>query len=148
MNPRATEIQLIVPSRIESLSVINAVAEEVTNQLDMDEQSRNAITISVVEAGTNAIEHGNRYDSTKPTEVVFRQENGALIILVRDQGAGFDLDKLRDPLAKENLFAERGRGVHILRAFMDEVDFEFKAGRGTECRLVKYLPQKSLRTDE
>jgi anti-sigma regulatory factor (Ser/Thr protein kinase) len=133
VNPSALEIQLIVPSRIESLSVINAVAEEVTNQLDMDEQARNAITISVVEAGTNAIEHGNRYDSTKPTEVVFRQENGALIILVRDQGAGFDVDK---------------RGVHILRAFMDEVDFEFKAGRGTECRLVKYLPQKSHRTDE
>jgi serine/threonine-protein kinase RsbW len=148
VDPSAPEIQLVVPSRIESLAVINAVAEEISNQLNFDEEARNAITISVVEAGTNAIEHGNGYDTEKPTEVVFRQENGALIILIRDRGAGFDLDELGDPLAQENMFAERGRGVYILRAFMDEVDFAFRAGQGTECRLVKYLPQKSLRTNE
>jgi len=148
LNREAPEIQLIVPSRIESLAVINAVAEEVSNQLDFDEEARNAITISVVEAGTNAIEHGNGWDAGKPTEIVFRQENGALVILVRDQGKGFDAEDLADPLAKENMFAERGRGVYILRSFMDEVDFEYRAGRGTECRLVKYLPQKSLRTEE
>ena len=148
MSSSVPEIQLVVPSRIESLAVINAVAEEVSNQLDFDEEARNAITISVVEAGTNAIEHGNGWDSSKPTEVLFRQENGALIILIRDRGEGFDLEKLGDPLAQENMFAERGRGVYILRSFMDEVDFRFEAGQGTECRLVKYLPHKSLRTDE
>ncbi len=148
MDPSASEIQLVVPSRIESLALINAVAEEVTNQLEFDEEARNAITISVVEAGTNAIEHGNGWDSAKPTEIVFRAENGALTILIRDQGPGFDLEKLGDPLAQENMFAERGRGVYILRSFMDEVDFRFRSGQGTECRLVKYLPQKSLRTEE
>lgn len=148
MDPSASEIQLVVPSRIESLAVINAVAEEVSNQLAFDEEARNAITISVVEAGTNAIEHGNGWDSSKPVEIVFRQENGALVVLVRDQGPGFDLEELGDPLAQENMFAERGRGVYILRSFMDEVDFHFKGGRGTECRLVKYLPQKSLRAEE
>ena len=84
MSSSVPEIQLVVPSRIESLAVINAVAEEISNQLDFDEEAKNAITISVVEAGTNAIEHGNGWDSSKPTEIRFRQENGALIILIHN----------------------------------------------------------------
>jgi serine/threonine-protein kinase RsbW len=142
MRSAAEEVRLVVPSRIEFLSVINSVAEEMTRQMGFDDDARNAITISVVEAGTNAIQHGNREDSAKPTEVLFRSENGALVILIRDQGKGFDLEKLGDPLAQENMFAENGRGVYILRSFMDEVDFKFRAGSGTECRLVKYLPSK------
>ncbi len=135
---RTEEVRLVVPSRFESLAVINAVTEEVAQQLDFDEETRNAITISVVEAGTNAIQHGNREDSSKPTEVLFRTEGGQLIIVVRDQGAGFDPALVADPMKGENLFAEHGRGLHILRSFMDEVSWHFD--RGTECRLVKYLP--------
>ena len=147
MGSSAPEVRLIVPSRIESLAVINAVAEEVADQMDFDEEARNAITISVVEAGTNAIQHGNGGDSTKPTEVLFRQENGALVILIRDEGKGFDPKELGDPLAQENLFAENGRGVYILNSFMDEVDFSFR-DQGTECRLVKYQPRKTSRVEE
>lgn len=133
------EVRLVVPSRIESLAFINAVAEEVAEQMKFDEESRNAITISVVEAGTNAIQHGNREDEAKITEVLFRPEEGQLVILIRDHGDGFDPDGVADPLTKENMFAESGRGVYILKSFMDEVDFSFGNGFGTECRLVKYL---------
>lgn len=143
MESAAQEITLVVPSRIESLAFINAVAEEVAEQMRFDEDARNAITISVVEAGTNAIQHGNREDSSKPTEVRFRQEAGQLVILIRDEGNGFDPTHLSDPLAAENLFAESGRGVYILRSFMDEVDFSFQSGQGTLCRLVKYLPGRA-----
>ncbi len=138
---RLDEVRLVVPSRIESLAVINAVAEEVAQQLEFDEETRNAITISVVEAGTNAIQHGNAEDSAKPTEVLFRTGGGRLEIRIRDQGRGFDPDEVPDPLDGENLFAEHGRGVHILRSFMDEVSWRFD--KGTECCLVKYLPANS-----
>ena len=143
MESATREIKLVVPSRIESLAFINAVAEEVAGAMNFDEEARNAITISVVEAGTNAIQHGNNEDSNKPTEVCFVQEDGQLVILIRDEGAGFDPTGLSDPLAVENLFAESGRGVYILRSFMDEVDFSFRGGAGTECRLVKYLPSRA-----
>ena len=146
MGSSNSEVRLIVPSRIESLALINAVAEEVADQMEFDEEDRNAITISVVEAGTNAIQHGNAGDSSKPTEVVFRQESGALVILVRDRGKGFDPERLRDPLSTENMFAESGRGVYILRSFMDEVEFRFGADGGTECRLVKYHPRHASRS--
>lgn len=135
------EVRLVVPSRIESLAVINAVTEEVAQQLEFDEETRNAITISVVEAGTNAIQHGNQEDATKPTEVLFRTGDGRLEIVIRDQGEGFDPDAVPSPLVGENLFAEHGRGVHILRSFMDEVSWRFDCG--TECCIVKYLPRNA-----
>jgi serine/threonine-protein kinase RsbW len=109
--------------------------------MGFDEEARNAITISVVEAGTNAMQHGNGEDSTKPTRIVLRKEPDRLVVIVTDEGSGFDPTALRDPLAKENLMAANGRGVFILRSFMDEVEFRFPNGRGTECRLVKYLPR-------
>ena len=92
MESAENEVKLVVPSRIESLALINAVTEEVAEAMSFDEEARNAITISVVEAGTNAIQHGNREDASKPTEVRFIQENGRLVILIRDEGAGFDPD--------------------------------------------------------
>jgi anti-sigma regulatory factor (Ser/Thr protein kinase) len=108
MESNAWEIRLVVPSRIESLSVMNAVAEEVAQQLDFDEEAQNAITISVIEAGTNAIHHGNQEDAAVPTEVLFRRENGALVILIRDQGKGFDLAKVKDPLDRQNFSRKAG----------------------------------------
>ena len=113
MESNAWEIRLVVPSRIESLSVMNAVAEEVAQQLHFDEEAQNAITNSVIEAGTNAIHHGNLEDAALPTEVLFRRENGALVILIRDQGKGFDLANVKNPLDRKNLFAEEPRGVFI-----------------------------------
>lgn len=142
MQAAAEEVRLVVPSSIQSLALINSVAEEVSEQMGFDEEARNAIMISVIEAGTNAIQHGNREDSSKPTEVLFRKEKDRLTVVVKDQGPGFDPGLLRDPLAKENLFAASGRGIYILRSFMDEVDFRFSGQNGgTECCLVKYLPR-------
>jgi serine/threonine-protein kinase RsbW len=139
MAAEVEEVRLQVPSRFDSLSVINSVTDEVAQQMGFDEEARNAITISVVEAGTNAIQHGNRQDASKPTEVIFRKESDRLVVLVRDRGAGFDPERLGNPVATENLLAQNGRGIYILRSFMDEVAFTFPGG--TECRLVKYLPR-------
>jgi len=141
MKPAGEQIRLEVPSRIEFLSIINNVTEELASQMGFDEEARNAITISVIEAGTNAIQHGNGEDFRKPTHVTFVKGSDRLEVVVKDQGRGFDLTRLRDPLAKENMFAESGRGIYILRSFMDEVDFRFPDGDGTACRLVNYLPR-------
>ncbi|NNE43560.1 MAG: ATP-binding protein [Gemmatimonadetes bacterium] len=142
MSPQADEVRLEFPSRFEFLSVLNSVAEEMAQQMGFDEEALNAITISVVEAGTNAIQHGHQEDPNKITRVLFRKEENRLVVVVRDEGGGFDPSQLGNPVAKENLFAESGRGVYILRSFMDEVDFRFPEGAtGTECQLVKYLPR-------
>jgi serine/threonine-protein kinase RsbW len=59
--------------------------------------------------------------------------------VVADEGAGFDVGSLPDPLADENLLSSSGRGLMIMRAFMDELEIRTRAPRGTEVKIVKYV---------
>ena len=61
-------------------------------------------------------------------------------VCVQDEGEGFDPDKLADPLSDANLLSEGGRGVYLMRQFMDEVNFSFPDAGGTRISLVKRLP--------
>jgi serine/threonine-protein kinase RsbW len=95
--------------------------------------------MSVIEAGTNAIQHGHHRDATIPVDVDFRLFPDRLEVEVRDTGPGFDLSALNgDATSPEHLLDPRGRGIYIMRACMDEVDFDFS--NGTTCRLVKRRP--------
>ena len=58
-------------------------------------------------------------------------------MLVKDQGAGFDLADVADPLAPENLLKAYGRGIFFMRQFMDEVTHSFPAKGGTMVRMLK-----------
>jgi serine/threonine-protein kinase RsbW len=98
------------------------------------------VTLSVIEAGTNAIQHGSGRDPAKPVDVVFYVHPDRLEVSVHDQGPGFDLDDVSgDITLPEHLLDARGRGIFIMRACMDSVDFAFD-GSGTTCRLVKRRP--------
>ena len=86
---------------------------------------------------SNAMLHGNRLDARKLVHVRCCCEYDKWVfIAVRDQGHGFDPHKVPDPLAFENLGAEHGRGIHLMRLAMDEVSFE-RGGR--EARMRKKL---------
>ena len=74
--------------------------------------------------------------------------SGEIRVRYEADGKSFDPDHVADPLARENMFAESGRGVYILRSFMDEVGFSFEGNAGTECRLVKYLPQNATPSND
>jgi len=83
------------------------------------------VELALREALSNAMLHGNRADASKLVHVCCRCEcGGGLSVLVRDQGQGFDANKVPDPLASENLGAEHGRGIHLMKLAMDEVSFE------------------------
>ena len=95
------------------------------------------ISISVLEAGTNAIQHGNRIDPTKKVDMSFELHPDRLAVVVRDHGKGFDVDKLlTDVTSPEHLLDLRGRGIYMMRTCMDTVDFKFDPD-GTTVRLVK-----------
>jgi serine/threonine-protein kinase RsbW len=106
--------------------------------MDFSREDVESVAISIIEASTNAIQHGNRYDPAKEVEVVFRREGATLVVTVRDEGKGFDPARVPDPREPDNLLAESGRGIFICRRFMDEVDFEFGPRGGTTVRLVKH----------
>ena len=89
----------------------------------------------------NAIKHGNHNDASKRVFVEYSTENlpGAfeLMIRVRDEGEGFDLSAVADPLAPENLLKPSGRGIFLIRNFMDDVQVDAAPEGGMEIRMTK-----------
>jgi serine/threonine-protein kinase RsbW len=130
-------IAIRIPSRLELLSVLDRVCESVCQRMGFDEDTTAQISMSVIEAGTNAIQHGHKRDATKPLDVEFRLMPDQLEVVVNDNGAGFDVGAVNgDVTSPEHLYDARGRGIFIMRSCMDQVDFSF-TGHGTQVRLVK-----------
>ena len=140
-NPRGPEnITVTLPSRLELLSVLDRVATALCERLEFDEDTCSQVALSVIEAGTNAIQHGNHRDATKPFDVHFAVFPDRIEITVHDSGRGFSPDAVNgDITSPEHLLDARGRGIFLMRSCMDAVDFRF-GDFGTECRLVKRRP--------
>lgn len=130
-------ISMRMPSRLELLGVLDRLADSVCERMEFDDDARARVTMSVIEAGTNAIQHGHRRDSTKPLDVEFRVLPDALEIVVHDMGKGFDLGAVNGNVTSpDHLLDVRGRGIYIMRECMDTVEYTFSSS-GTTCRLVK-----------
>lgn len=94
-----------------------------------------SVELALREALSNAMLHGNQLDRSKLVHVRWWCECGkGMTIVVRDQGHGFDPKAVPDPLAFDNLGADRGRGIHLMKIAMDEVSF---ARGGTEVHMSK-----------
>jgi serine/threonine-protein kinase RsbW len=82
------------------------------------------IEIALREALANAVIHGNHEDPGKQVYVGCRGGTDEVSIVIRDEGQGFDIDKVSDPTAPENIESSHGRGIYLMRTLMDEVRFE------------------------
>ena len=98
-----------------------------------------AIELALEEALNNAVVHGNRMDPEKLVQVLCRCDGKGISIVVKDQGQGFDPNSVPNPLSPENLSADHGRGIWLMRVAMDEVSFE---NRGTEVHMRKAPPRQ------
>jgi serine/threonine-protein kinase RsbW len=135
--PPVEIIRLTIPSRLELLPLVDQLAAGISERLAFDEESRMQISISVLEAGTNAIQHGNRIDPAKKVDLAFELHPDRLEVVVHDLGKGFDVEKLlTDITSPEHLLDLRGRGIYMMRTCMDTVNFTFGPD-GTTVRLVK-----------
>ena len=131
-------ITLRLPSRLELLAVLDRVTLTICERMEFDEDTSSQVSMSVIEAGTNAVQHGHKRDPSKFFEAEFRLFTDRLEVDVRDQGTGFDVGKLvPDVTTPEHLLDMRGRGIFIMRSCCDDVQFEFTKA-GTVCHLVKY----------
>jgi serine/threonine-protein kinase RsbW len=93
-----------------------------------------AIKLALEEGLVNAIKHGNKYDRKKTVSVVSRIDENEASFTITDEGSGFHLDDVPDPTADENIERPCGRGLMLIRAFMDEVSYN---ETGNQVRLVK-----------
>ena len=126
-------------STLDSVNKAEEMADKAASQAGFDEDARGGISMAVREAMINAVMHGNGYSADKRVKLSFEQSGDDLVITIRDEGAGMDPDSVPDPLAPENLMKQSGRGIFLMRAFMDDVRFR-KLEPGTEITLIKRVP--------
>jgi serine/threonine-protein kinase RsbW len=134
-------IRLDLPSTFDMLELVELVSEDVGRRVRLDEDSLHSVRVAVRESLINAIKHGNGNDLRKRVHVEFTEledDDGAgLVIRVRDEGAGFDPATIPDCLAPENLLKCSGRGIFLIRSFMDEFVVQRASEGGMEMRMVK-----------
>ena len=137
MKTIASKIEVSIGSALEYLDLIQTVTDCITSLMGFDEDAAHWVAMSVRESVTNAIQHGNKMDQSKKVIVHFEMAPDQLEISVRDQGCGFELDYLPNPLEPENLLKPSGRGIFYIRSFMDEVEFRSLSHGGTEVHMIK-----------
>jgi len=128
------------------LDFVQVVCDHVARTIGFDEDAQHWVSVAIRESVINAIKHGNRNDESKRVFVEFATASGdapELVVRVRDQGEGFDPDAIEDPLAPENLLKSSGRGIFLIRSFMDDVTLERAAEDGMEVRMVKRVAART-----
>jgi serine/threonine-protein kinase RsbW len=131
------EVKLVLPSEIKLVDVVHEAAERVAQLAGFDGEESLNVGLAVREAVINAILHGNRGDQSLKVRVTLSTGRNGLKAKIRDQGNGFEPERAPDPTAAANLMRTSGRGLLLMRAFVDDVTFRHAAGGGTEVTLTK-----------
>ena len=128
-------------SSLEMLDFVQMVSDHIGRKAGLDEEALHWVGVAVRESVINAIKHGNCSDVRKRVHVEFTTLQGegvpGVAIRVRDEGCGFDPSTLADPLAPENLLKSSGRGIFLIRSFMDDVQLQRAPEGGMEIRMTK-----------
>lgn len=135
-------IYLEIPSELRFIHILDAIVPKIVREMGFDDESAEQINLSVIEAGTNAIKHGNGNDPKKTVNFRFCISDSKITIFVKDHGKGFNPDVIGNPLDPGNLLKPSGRGIFLMKVFMDETEFKVLPGRGTEVKIVKYKPNR------
>jgi serine/threonine-protein kinase RsbW len=133
-------IRLEFTSAFEMLDFVQVVSDHLSRSVGLDDDAMHWVGVAIRESVINAIKHGNRNDSSKRVFVEFGTSTGdapELSIRVRDQGEGFDPEQVANPLDPENLLKSSGRGIFLIRNFMDDVQLRRAPEGGMEIRMTK-----------
>ncbi len=134
-------VRLEFTSAFEMLDFVQVVSDHLARGVGLDEDAMHWVSVAIRESVINAIKHGNRSDASKHVFVEFQATTKAnvpeLAIRVRDQGEGFDPERVANPLDVENLLKSSGRGIFLIRNFMEDVQLQRAPEGGMEIRMVK-----------
>lgn len=140
-------VSYTLESTLESVNQVEQKATEVAAGAGLAEDEQYQVAMAVREAAVNAVLHGNAYDPGKRFVVAYETTGESLVITITDQGKGLDPESLPDPLAPENLMKGSGRGIFLIRAFMDEVKIR-NTNPGTEVTLIKHTGRNAAKEEE
>ena len=125
-------------STVDHLEEVEAITSEIAHEVGFNESSSDDLSIVITELFNNAIHHGNKNDPNKSVNIDYMIKSGHLIISVQDQGNGFMPDKIKNPLDPENLLAESGRGIYLVKMLMDDTQFDISE-KGCKITIKKKI---------
>jgi serine/threonine-protein kinase RsbW len=131
-------VSYTLDSTLETVNSAEETAGRMAAEAGFDEEEIMKISMAVREAAVNAVLHGNAYDPAKKVTLAFERTGKDLVITIRDQGKGLDLSKVPDPLEPDNLMKTSGRGIFLIRSFMDVVEIH-PSQTGTELKMIKHV---------
>jgi len=129
-------LDVSIPGDITAISGVTDAIASTLADLGVAEEKRLEVALAVQEALANAVVHGCNNDSSKQVRCRVRRDTRArILIIVTDPGPGFNPKELFDPKRSENVYADHGRGVYLIRQLMDDVQF---ADGGKEIKMWKF----------
>jgi serine/threonine-protein kinase RsbW len=143
MTSETKRMEVTLESIIDSVDLAEDITVRIAESLGFDEEERHRIGMSVREGVINAVTYGNHQNRDKKVYLTIELGEGRMVMRILDQGEGFTLADVPDPLAQENLLKSSGRGILLMKAFMDEFDVVRGRTGGAELILVKKLPAAS-----
>lgn len=129
--------ELVLKSTYEELEKVEQLLHELQSELGFDDEFYARLMLTISEAATNGVVHGNQLDEAKKVHIVAEYDGSMLTISTKDEGEGFDPEEVDNPLSKENLLKPSGRGVFLMSEYADEVEY---VENGTKLILRFKLP--------
>jgi serine/threonine-protein kinase RsbW len=134
---------MLLDSNLDSVEIAETAVLQEAYAIGFSEEELHQLGMAVRESMVNAVVHGNRYNARKKVHLSVVREPDRLTVVIADEGEGFDMNSVPDPLAEENLLRQSGRGLLLIQAFVDEFHIRRGQPSGTEVRMVKYLAKAS-----
>ena len=127
-----------IPSDPDFLPELDNYLIDIAKESGMNEDKFNNLSLSFSEAASNSIVHGNKKNKDKKIGITIKVNDSKMTIVIKDQGNGFKVESVPDPTKPENILKDSGRGIHIMRSFLDDLYYNFTPN-GTETILVLNL---------
>jgi serine/threonine-protein kinase RsbW len=143
----AKHMEITLETQVESVNLAEEMCLRVAEAAGFGEDECYRIGMSVREGVINAFHYGNKERPDKKIHLGVDLTEDKMIIHVLDEGQGFQLSSVPDPLAEENLLSTSGRGIFLMRAFMDEFDVVTGKNGGAEIIMAKKLPTSNSSTN-
>jgi serine/threonine-protein kinase RsbW len=135
-------LEVTLDTSLESVDLAEDIVKRVAEAAGFGEEDVHKFTMAVREGAINAYNYGNLRDPQKKITIVIEFEPEKMTVHILDEGSGFELTEIPDPLAEENLLRTSGRGLFLMRAFVDEFTVQRGPGGGTDLVMAKKLPQR------
>lgn len=118
---------LVIKSNISELKNVEVFINEVFDAHHINRKNFNNVLLCISEAVINSIEHGNKNDAKKKVSIFVDCESELICVQVTDEGEGFDMHEIPDPMLKENVKKESGRGIHLIKALSEQIEYVNKS---------------------